>query len=97
MSIVFLEFLVTCRFLLFLEALNGAFEMQFFFSSGLNFYTLSKTLMACRDMQLRFFKVKTMPLNVNAPSHKIMRSFQPAMHRYLSKFFYDSRRATDMM
>ena len=32
----------------FFEALNGAFEVQFF--SGLQFYTLSKTLMACRDM-----------------------------------------------
>ena len=32
----------------FFEALNGAFEVQFF--SGLNFYTLSKTLIACRDM-----------------------------------------------
>ena len=43
----------------FFEALNnGAFEVQFF--SGLNFYTLSKTLIACRDMQLRFFKVKTL-------------------------------------
>ena len=39
--------------------------MQFF--SGLHFYTLLKTLIACRDMQLRFFKVKTlltMPLKL---------------------------------
>ena len=28
--------------------------------SGLHLYTLSKTLIACRDMQLRFFKVKTL-------------------------------------
>ena len=28
--------------------------------SGLQFYTLSKTLTACRDMQLRFLKVKTL-------------------------------------
>ena len=28
--------------------------------SGLHFYTLSKTLIACRDMQFRFFKVKTL-------------------------------------
>ena len=40
------------------EALNDAFEVQFF--SGLHFYTLSKTLIACRAMQLRFFKVKTL-------------------------------------
>ena len=33
----------------FFEALNGAFEVQFFFQ-GLHFYTLSKTLIACRDM-----------------------------------------------
>ena len=39
--------LVTRIFSLF-EALNGAFEVQFF--SGLHFYTLSKTLIACRDM-----------------------------------------------
>ena len=36
------------------EAFNGAFEVQFF--SGLHLYTLSKTLIACRDMQLRFLK-----------------------------------------
>ena len=31
------------------------------FFSGLHFYTLSKTLIACRDMQtLRFVKVKTL-------------------------------------
>ena len=38
----------------FLEALNNAFEVQFF--SGLNFYSLSETLIACRAMQLRFLK-----------------------------------------
>ena len=48
---------VTCLFHFF-EALNGAIEVQF--CSGLHFYTLSKTLIACRDMQLRFFKVKTL-------------------------------------
>ena len=42
----------------FFEALNGAFEVQFF--SGLHFYTSSKTLITCRCMQLRFFKVKTL-------------------------------------
>ena len=46
-------FLVTCIFLLF-EALNGAFEVQFF-QGALHFYTLSKTLIACRDLQLSFF------------------------------------------
>ena len=30
------------------------------FFAGLHFYTLSKTLIACRDMQLRFLKVKTL-------------------------------------
>ena len=33
------------------------------FFSGLHGYTLSKTLITCRDMQLRFFKVKTL-LNI---------------------------------
>ena len=42
----------------FYEARNGAFEGQFF--SGLHFYTLSKTLIACRNMKLRFLKVKTL-------------------------------------
>ena len=42
------------------EALNvHAFEVQFF--QGFIFYTLPKTLIAFRTMQLRFFKVK----NVN--------------------------------
>ena len=36
----------------------------FFSSSGFQFYTLSKILIACRDMQLRFFKVKTLLNNV---------------------------------
>ena len=57
------------------EALNDAFEVQF---SGLHFYTFSKTLIACRAMQLRLFKVKTLLNNAfnicsNAaatPSHK---------------------------
>ena len=34
------------------------------FFSGLHFYTLSKTLIACRDMQLRFLNVKTLLNNV---------------------------------
>ena len=38
------------------EALNDAFEVQFF--SGLHFYTLPKSLIPFRTMQLRFFKVK---------------------------------------
>ena len=37
----------------FFEALNDAFEVQFV--SGLHLYTLSKTLIAYRAMQLRFF------------------------------------------
>ena len=49
-------FLVTCIFCFF-EALTGAFDVQFL---GLHFYTLSKTLIACRDMELRFLKVKTL-------------------------------------
>ena len=36
------------------EALNNAFEVQFF--SGLHFYTLAKTLVACRAIQLGFCK-----------------------------------------
>ena len=35
------------------EALNDAFEVQLF--SGLHFYTLPKTLIPLRTMQLRFF------------------------------------------
>ena len=35
-----------------------AFEVQFF--SGLHFYTIPKTLIACTAMQLRYFKVKTL-------------------------------------
>ena len=31
-----------------------------YFFSGLHFYTLPKTLIACRDMQLRFLKGKTL-------------------------------------
>ena len=48
-------FLVTCIFSYF-EArnnMNNAFEVQFF--SGLHFYTLSQTVVACRAMQLCFF------------------------------------------
>ena len=33
--------------------------------SGLHFYTLSKALIACRNMQLRFFKVKTLLNNAS--------------------------------
>ena len=56
--------LVTCLFSLVyfhsFEALNDAFEVQFFFFQGFSFYTLSKTLIACRAMQLRFFQVETL-------------------------------------
>ena len=37
---------------------NGAFEVQFF--SGLHFLNLSKTLITCRAMQLRFLKVEAL-------------------------------------
>ena len=54
--------LVTCLFHFF-EALTDAFEVLF---SGLHFYTLSTTLIACRHRQLKFFYgnnvLKTMPL-----------------------------------
>ena len=40
------------RFLLF-KALNDNFGAQFF--SGLHFYTIPETLVACRTMHLRFF------------------------------------------
>ena len=46
--------LVTCLFHSF-EALNDAFEVHIFHAS---FYT--KTLIACRAMQLRFLKLKTL-------------------------------------
>ena len=42
----------------FSEALNDAFEVQFF--QGLIFYTISKTKTACRAMQLRFLNVETL-------------------------------------
>ena len=42
--------LATCLFSLFWSTIF----------SGLHFYTLPKTLIACRAMQLRFFKVKTL-------------------------------------
>ena len=42
----------------FSEALNDVFKVHFF--SGLHFYTLSKTLNAYRDMQLKVSKVKTL-------------------------------------
>ena len=52
----------------FFEALNNAFEVQF---SGLHFYTLSKTLVACRNMQLRFVLILETMLNnaFNLPWH----------------------------
>ena len=34
--------------------------LKYKFFSGLHFYTLSKRLIACRAMQLRFFKVETL-------------------------------------
>ena len=40
-------------------ALNGVFEVQFY-QGFIFFYTLSKTLIACRTMQLRFLKVETL-------------------------------------
>ena len=53
-------FLVTCIFFLhFFEALNKAFEAFFPPPPELHFYTLSRTLITCRAMQLRFFKVET--------------------------------------
>ena len=42
----------------FFEALYGALEEHF--QVFCSFYTLSKTLIACTDMQLRFLKVKTL-------------------------------------
>ena len=44
-------------FFTYLKHLMLAFEVQF---SGVHFHTLSKTLITCRDMQLRFFKVETL-------------------------------------
>ena len=60
--------LVTCPFFHSFEALIVAFEVQF---SGLHVYTLSKTLIACRAMQLRYLKwpetlLNRMPL-ITAP------------------------------
>ena len=65
------------------EGLNDAFEVQFF--SGLHFYTLSKTLIARRAMQLISFKVETLLNNafkhfVGAPSSLLFNpdAFGPA-------------------
>ena len=49
--------LVTCLFSLFWSTFWCFWSTIF---TGLNFYTLPKTLIACRAMQLRFFKVKTL-------------------------------------
>ena len=57
------------------EALNDAFEVQFF--SGLHFYTLTKTLIGCRDMQLRFIKVRTLLNNAFNPA---LMGYIPAHH-----------------
>ena len=62
----------------FFEALNGAFVVQFFRAS---FYTLSKTLIACRDTQLRFFKVKTLLNNafkINIKSTPLNKTVKPS-------------------
>ena len=48
--------------------------LKCFFSSGLHFYTLSKTLIACRAMQLRFFKVKTLLNNAFNDWFSLIRS-----------------------
>ena len=48
-------------FLHFFEARNDPFEEQFF--RAFSFTSLSKTLIACRAMQLRFLKVKTLVNN----------------------------------
>ena len=50
--------LVTFLFSLLWSTFNGAFETANF--SELHLYTLSKTLIACRAMRLRFCKVKTL-------------------------------------
>ena len=42
------------------EALNDALFVIFFLQAGLHFYTLLKTLIACRAMQLRFLCVETL-------------------------------------
>ena len=56
-------FPVTCIFHIF-QALNYAFEAHFF--SWLHLYMLSKTLVACRAMQLRISKVETLLYTCNA-------------------------------
>ena len=59
----------------FFEAVIHAFEVQIF--SGLHFYTLLKTLIACRAMQLRFFKVETLLNNAFNQALELF-SFQKA-------------------
>ena len=49
---------VTCLSITSLKHLVVLLRCSFF--SGLHFYTLPKTLIACRDMQLNFLKVKTL-------------------------------------
>ena len=54
---------VTCIYIFFFyffEALNDAFEVEFFSGPIFFFYTLSKTLIANRAIQLRFFYVVTL-------------------------------------
>ena len=50
-------FLVTAYFHFF-EALDNAFEVQYFQGFILNL--VLQTMVACRGMQLRFFKVETL-------------------------------------
>ena len=72
-------------FLYFFEARTDAFKLQF---SGLPFYTLSKTLITCRDMQLSFFKVEILLNNAFKGllfflllSRSFPAGFQPSLYR----------------
>ena len=51
--------LVACLLSL-LKHLKWYMYFQSAISSGLHFYTVSEMAIACKDMQLRFFKVKTL-------------------------------------
>ena len=62
-----------------LKHLMMLFEVAIF--SGLHFYTLPKSLIACRAMQLRFFKVKTL-LN-NAFNHSLTKKKNTNKHQWL--------------
>ena len=63
-----LKFMRSLIFFHFYEALHGAFDVQVFRAS---FVTLSKTLIACRDMQLKFLKSENIVKQLKASFNNV--------------------------